>query len=70
MEEFEEWENNSVTSYNQFYELINCPLIPIEEHVTFIGNILQELSNRNKLIKLPYNHFQASKVPGIALTEY
>ena len=39
-EDIDEWENNSYISYDDFYNLLNCPVQPLSKHVNSIANIL------------------------------
>jgi len=70
MEDLEEWENDSPSSYHEFYTMVNIPKVSDEVVVSQIAQILHGLSSDNRNINIDKSIFNSTKIPSITLHKY
>ena len=69
-EDIDEWENNSQISYDDFYLMLNCPVLPLDQHVNSIANILVALVEENNSITIENTIFNSIQIPNISIHNY
>ena len=65
-----DWENNSQSSYEEFYKFSNVPEIRTDSLVTCISDFLSNLAAENQTVKIDKTPFDSHKIPAISLRDY